>query len=79
MDAQCDIHSENDTWGEGEGFMMPTGMIVQREGKYLMITFENARQMTTLRASDAMWVKWAAEIGRRAENVQPLRERREPM
>jgi len=53
--------------------MMPTGMVIQRQGKYLNITFENSRQMVTVKCSDAMWIRWGTEIVERAENVSAKR------
>lgn len=53
--------------------MRPTNMVIQRAGRLLIITFENASVQTQIIASPARLRKWAKEITE-ATDTEQIRE-----
>jgi hypothetical protein len=45
----------------------PTGIAITREGSALRIVFENRSAMVEIRASAAMWARWAVQVADAAE------------
>jgi hypothetical protein len=47
--------------------MQPTGIAIDRQGKYLTVTFENRTQMVKIRTTESEWIKFARQITERAD------------